>query len=92
MIRACGWSAAFWCSVVSRRNASTTLASNWPPAWRVSSSRAASTPIDGWLGPVGCHGVEGVADGDDARAEGDVFAGEPIWVSVAVDSLVAGAD
>jgi hypothetical protein len=25
MIRACGWSAAFWCSVVSRRNASTTL-------------------------------------------------------------------
>jgi hypothetical protein len=30
---------------------------------------------DGWLvGPVGCHRVEGVADGDDARAEGDVIA------------------
>src|SRR6185312_14093828 len=50
----------------------------------------------GRLGPrvwaVGDHGVEGVADRDDAGAERDVGAGEAVGVAAAVEGLVRGAD
>src|SRR5205807_4540612 len=42
--------------------------------------------------PVGRHRVEGVAAADDARAERDVLAGEPVRIAAAVPSLVAGPD
>src|SRR3954447_16929281 len=40
----------------------------------------------------GEHGVERVADGDDASAQGDLVAGEPVWIAAAVERLVRGAD
>ena len=43
------------------------------------------------VGPVARHRVERVADGDDARLERDVLAGQPIRIPVAVDSLVGRA-
>ena len=38
------------------------------------------------------HGVVGVADGHDARADRDLRAAERVGVSLAVDAFVAGAD
>src|SRR5277367_6290329 len=34
------------------------------------------------VGPVGGHGIEGVCDGEDARAEGDLFATQAAWIAV----------
>ena len=41
---------------------------------------------------LGGHGVKGVADSNDARAERNIRAGEPVGISVAVPAFVAGAD
>ena len=41
----CGSPLELWFSVICLQNASTTVTSNWVPAWRLSSSSAASMPI-----------------------------------------------
>src|ERR1019366_5130000 len=48
--------------------------------------------VDGDRGPVdavGGHRVVGVADGDDARADGDLGALESVRVALSVESFVA---
>src|SRR6266498_3196621 len=44
------------------------------------------------VGPVGGHGVEGVAHREDARAEGDLLADQARWVAAPVPALVVRAD
>jgi hypothetical protein len=46
----------------------------------------------GLVAALGGDGLVGVAGGDDARAEGNRSAGEPVGVPAAVPALVAGAD
>ena len=46
----------------------------------------------GAVGSQGGHGVVGVGDGDDARTQGDLVAGESVGVAVAVHALVVVAD
>src|SRR6266542_393867 len=43
------------------------------------------------VGPVGGHGVEGVAHREDARAEGDLLADQARWVAAPVPALVVRA-
>ena len=77
----------------SWRRASTTSGSNCVPALVRSSSAAVRGRERGAaIAAVGGHGLVGVADGDDARAEGDLGALEAVRVAGAVPSLVAGAD
>ena len=53
----------------TRRNASTTTSSNWPPAHSRSSSHARHFPIDSAVHPVVGHRLVGVGDRQDARLE-----------------------
>ena len=61
--------------------AATTAGSNCVPAQRSSSARASPGVHARAVGAVGDHRVEGVADGDDARAERDLLAGEAVGVA-----------
>ena len=72
-------------------NASTTAASNWLPAPRAQLDQRRLGAHGRAPGAVGEHRVEGVADGDDARAERDVLAGQAVGVPAAVEVLAAGA-
>ncbi len=44
------------------------------------------------VGAGGGHRAEGIATGDDARLDRDLFAGQPVRVATAVEVLVRGAD
>src|SRR6266511_4190572 len=44
------------------------------------------------VGPVGGHGVEGVADREDARAQRDLLAAQAGGIAASVPALVVGAD
>ncbi len=72
-------------------NASTTAGSNCEPAQRRSSVSAACDVHPRAVRAVLGHRVEGVADGDDPRAERDRLAAEAVGVAAAVPALVAGA-
>src|SRR5438093_13498862 len=43
------------------------------------------------IGPLARHGVERVRDGEDAGAERDGVAGEPVGIAAAVETLVVAA-
>ena len=77
---------------ITRQNASTTIGSNWVPAQRRSSAMASVSDHRLAVGPIGGHGVEGVADGHDAGAERDLVAAQPVRIAAAVPALVARAD
>ena len=68
-------------------SAATTRGSNCVPAPRSSSARAGSRHRRA-VGAVGGHRVVGVAGEDDARAQRDVLAPQPVGVAQAVPALV----
>ena len=85
-------SAGTACRAMTRSNAATTAGSNWVPAQRRSSASASASVSVAPVAALGAHGVEGVGDEDDARAERDVRGREPVRVARAVHALVARAD
>ena len=64
---------------------------NWCPAMLWISSIAASSGQRLAVRAVARHGVERVGDGEDARGERDLLAGEPVGVAGAVVALVVAA-
>ena len=68
-------SAQHWVGIL--RKTLTMAGSNWVPQQRTISLWAAAKLSAFAVGAVGGHGVEGVGDGEDARAEGDVLAARP---------------
>ena len=73
-------------------NASTTAGSNCEPAFRRSSASAALRRQRLAVRAVARHRVEGVDDGDDARAERDLVERQAVGVAAAVGALVRRAD
>ena len=63
--------------------------SNWVPALRRSSASASAGVIACRVRAFGGHGVEGVADEDDARRERDLVSREAVGIALPVDALVA---
>ena len=78
-------------SAMTARNVSTTAGSNCVPAQRRSSSSASSGVRAAAYGRPGGHRVEGVADGDDARAERDRVGLQAVGVALPVEALVRRA-
>ena len=62
------------------------------PEQRVISSVACGEGGSFAIGAVGGHGVERVGDGEDARAERDLFAAEAAWIAGAIEALLVGVD
>ena len=73
-------------------NARTTSWSNWVPAQRTSSVRAASAGSGGLVGACRGHHIEGIGHRDDPRGQADLVATEPGGVAIAVPSLVVLPD
>ena len=71
---------------------STKRASSCLPATRRSSCDRLVAGHRRAVGVAGGHHVVGVGDGDDPRQFGDVVAGQPARVALAVDPLVVGED
>ena len=74
------------------RNARTTRGSNWSPAQRAISSRAAIGVARLLVRARGGDHVEHVGDGDDAAGERDVVARRALRVALAVPALVVVGD
>ena len=73
---------------MTRRNASTTVGSNWLPECVTISCTASAGRAGLSIRPVGGHGVVGVDDGEDARFERDAVSLQPERVALAVEALV----
>ena len=92
----------FW-PLISERNScqsslgifkktSTTAGSNWVPEQRRISSRAAVEVARLAIGAVAGDGVEGVGDGEDAGADGDLAPAQAVGIAVAVEMLLMAKD
>lgn len=81
-----------WCLLSStRQNAFTQAGSSWVPLTRSSSARASSTDMAS-VGTLRSQGIEGVSDGDDARLQRYLLAGDAIRVARAFEALVMVPD